>query len=84
MNQIRQMSEDNQQLIYLKNKVVKEKSYSKAVEECLDITSEKLRKAQEEMRIVKHRTKLQHEENKEEVMLLWLRYTLVVYLSNSC
>ncbi|KAF5469669.1 hypothetical protein F2P56_013724 [Juglans regia] len=69
VNQIRQMSEDNQQLIYLKNKVVKEKSYSKAIEECLGITSERLRKTQEEMRIVKHRTKLQHEENKEEMYL---------------
>ncbi|KAB1228199.1 hypothetical protein CJ030_MR5G008796 [Morella rubra] len=69
VNQIRQMSEDNQQLIYLKNKVVKEKNHSKAVEETLGIMGNKLRKKEEEMQIVKRRTKMQHEENKEEMYL---------------
>lgn len=69
MKQIRQMSEDNQQLVYLKNKVVKERRHSKTVEESLEIVSEKLRKTQEEIRIVRQRTNKQHEENKEEVIL---------------
>lgn len=67
MNQIRQMSEDNQQLIYLKNRVVKEQRHSKALEATFSIVSEKLRETMEENRIVKHRTKMQHEQNKEEV-----------------
>ena len=69
VKQIRQMSEDNQQLVYLKNKVVKERRHSKTVEESLEIVSEKLRKTQEEIRIVRLRTNKQHEENKEEVIL---------------
>lgn len=67
MNQIRQMSEDNQQLIYLKNRVVKEQRHSKALEATFGIVSEKLRETMEENRIVKQRTKMQHEQNKEEV-----------------
>ncbi|XP_050258755.1 protein SUPPRESSOR OF GENE SILENCING 3-like [Quercus robur] len=67
VKQIRQMSEDNQQLVYLKNKVVKERRHSKTVEESLEIVSEKLRKTQEEIRIVRQRTNKQHEENKEEM-----------------
>jgi hypothetical protein len=69
VNQIRQMSEDNQQLMYLKNKVAKEQRHSKTVEESLEIVSEKLRKTQEEIRIVKQKTKTHHEQNKEEVIL---------------
>lgn len=67
VNQIRQMSEDNQQLIYLKNRVVKEQRHSKALEATFSIVSEKLRETMEENRIVKQRTKMQHEQNKEEV-----------------
>jgi hypothetical protein len=69
VNQIRQMSEDNQQLLYFKNKVVKEKKHSKAMEESFGIVTEKLRKTMEENRIVRRRTKMQHEEIKEEVIL---------------
>lgn len=69
MTQIRQMSEDNQQLIYLKNKYFREKMHSKALEESFGIVTEKLRKTMEENRIVRRRTKTQHEEIKEEVIL---------------
>lgn len=69
VNQIRQMSEDNQQLNYFKNKMVKEKKHSKAMEESFGLVTEKLRKTMEENRIVRRRTKLQHEEIKEEVIL---------------
>ncbi|KAK2442915.1 protein SUPPRESSOR OF GENE SILENCING [Trifolium repens] len=66
VNQIRQMSEDNQQLLYFKNKVVKEKKHSKAMDESFGIVTQKLRKTMEENRIVRRRTKMQHEEIKEE------------------
>jgi glutaredoxin 2 len=69
VKQIRQMSEDNQQLLYFKNKAVKEKKHSKAMEESFDIVTEKLRKTMEEDRIVRGRAKMQHEEIKEEVIL---------------
>ena len=69
VKQFRQMSEDNQQLIYLKDKVAKEQKHAKALEESFDIVAEKLRKTMEENRIVRLRTKMQHEENKEEVIL---------------
>jgi len=69
VHQIRQMNEDNQQLLYLKNKMVKEKKHSKALEESFGIVTEKLRKTMEENRIVRRRTKMQHEEIKEEVTL---------------
>ncbi|XP_038997751.1 protein SUPPRESSOR OF GENE SILENCING 3-like [Hibiscus syriacus] len=67
VNQIRQMSEDNQQLIFYKNKVAKEKRLKTALEESFGIVTEKLRKTMEENRIVRQRTKMQHEQNKEEM-----------------
>lgn len=71
VDQIKQMSEDNQQLTWLKYKVVKERSKSKAYEESLDKVCEKLRKTTEENRIVRQRTLMQHEEDKEEVCLFY-------------
>lgn len=74
VDQIRQMSEDNQQLNWLKNRVVKERNKAKAYEESLGKVCEKLRKTKEENRIVRQRTLMQHEENKEEVCLFnWER-----------
>lgn len=67
VNQMRQMSEDNQQLIWLKNKVVKEQVSKKALVESNSMLSEKLRQTMEENRIVKLRTKKHHEQNKEEM-----------------
>ncbi|XP_008786464.2 protein SUPPRESSOR OF GENE SILENCING 3 homolog [Phoenix dactylifera] len=64
---MKQMSEDNQQLIWLKNKVVKQEKRSKALEETFGVVSQKLRETMEENRIVRLRTKIQHEENKEEM-----------------
>ncbi|KAL4393819.1 hypothetical protein AHAS_Ahas02G0090100 [Arachis hypogaea] len=69
VNQIKQMSEDNQQLNYFKNRVEKEKKHKKALEESFGIVSEKLRRTMEENRIVRLRTKKQHEENKEEMYM---------------
>lgn len=64
---MKQMSEDNQKLIWLKNKVVKHEQRSKAIEETFSLVSQKLRDTMEENRIVRLRTKIQHEENKEEM-----------------
>ncbi|KAI0529393.1 hypothetical protein KFK09_001942 [Dendrobium nobile] len=67
VNPMKQMSEDNQKLIWLKNKVVKQEQRSKALEVSFDMLSQKLRDTVEENRIVRLRTKIQHEENKEEM-----------------
>ncbi|TKY60503.1 Zinc finger-XS domainprobable mediator of RNA polymerase II transcription [Spatholobus suberectus] len=69
VDQLRQMSEDNQQLIYLKDRDVKKQKQTKALEESLGIVTEKLRRTMEENRIVRLRTKMQHEENKEEMYM---------------
>lgn len=69
VNQLKQMNEDNQQLHWYKNKVVKEKMHSKALEESYGLVSKKLRETEEQSRIVRERTKQYHEQNKEEVML---------------
>lgn len=68
MAPMKQMSEDNQQLSWFKNKAAKDQRQKKALEESFSIVTEKLRKTMEENRIVRQRTKLQHEENKEEVL----------------
>ncbi|KAL3818771.1 hypothetical protein ACJIZ3_004676 [Penstemon smallii] len=65
--QMKQMSEDNQQLMWFKNKVAKEQKSKKALEESFGVVTEKLRKTMEENRIVKLRTKKHHEQNKEEM-----------------
>lgn len=72
VNQLRQMNEDNQLLVYLKDRDVRKQKQTKALEESLDIVTEKLRRTMEENRIVRLRTKMQHEENKEEVIILLL------------
>ncbi|KAF5745075.1 XS domain-containing protein / XS zinc finger domain-containing protein-related isoform 1 [Tripterygium wilfordii] len=67
VKQIKQMSEDNQQLVWLRNRVAREQRHSKALEESFGIVSEKLRKTREENHIVIQRTKIQHQQNKEEM-----------------
>ncbi|KAH7841986.1 hypothetical protein Vadar_000187 [Vaccinium darrowii] len=67
VNQMRQMSEDNQQLIWFKDKVANEQRRSKALAESFEVVSEKLRKTVEENRIVWQRSKMHHEQNKEEM-----------------
>ncbi|KAK9167810.1 hypothetical protein Scep_003001 [Stephania cephalantha] len=66
---MKQMSEDNQQLVWFKNVATKEQSKSKAFKESFDAVTEKLRETMEENRIVRQRTKMQHEQNKEEMDL---------------
>ncbi|KAI4330080.1 hypothetical protein MLD38_028388 [Melastoma candidum] len=65
VTEIRRMTEDNQQLVYLKDKVVKEQRHAKKLEESFGFVSEKLRKTMKENQIVRQRTQMQHEQNKE-------------------
>ncbi|XP_020233536.1 protein SUPPRESSOR OF GENE SILENCING 3 [Cajanus cajan] len=69
VNQLRQMNEDNQLLNYFKDRDAKKQKQTKALEESLGIVTEKLRRTMEENRIVRLRTKMQHEENKEEMYM---------------
>ena len=65
--QMKQMSEDNQQLNYLKNKVVKTEQRSKVVEETLGVVTQKLRETMEENIFVRRKAKEKHSEYEEEV-----------------
>ncbi|KAI3814797.1 hypothetical protein L1987_14442 [Smallanthus sonchifolius] len=67
VNQLKQMNEDNQQLHWYKNKVVKEQKHSKALEESYGLVSQKLRETEKQNRIVRERTQQYHEQNKEEM-----------------
>ncbi|KAL2941271.1 Protein SUPPRESSOR OF GENE SILENCING 3 [Bienertia sinuspersici] len=64
---IKQMSDDNQQLLWFKNKSAKDQRQKKALEESFNVVTEKLRQTMEQNRIVRQRTVMQHEENKEEM-----------------
>ncbi|KAL6641746.1 hypothetical protein ACP70R_019927 [Stipagrostis hirtigluma subsp. patula] len=65
--QMKQMSEDNQQLNYLKNKVVKTEQRSKAVEETLGVITQKLRETMEENIFVRSKAKEKHLEYEQEM-----------------
>ena len=67
VDQMKQMNEDNQQLIWFKDRVAKEQRHSKALEQSFGLVSEKLRKTSEESHIVQQRSKIHHDQNKEEV-----------------
>jgi hypothetical protein len=67
--QMKQMSEDNQQLNYLKNKVVKTEQRSKAVEETLGVITQKLRETMEENIFVRSKAQEKHAEYEQEVIL---------------
>ncbi|KAI3880939.1 hypothetical protein MKX03_020005, partial [Papaver bracteatum] len=63
------MSEENKQLLWYKNRLDENQWHTKGLEESLGIMSERLRKTTKENVIVRERTKLQHEQNKEELDL---------------
>ena len=73
---MKQMSEDNQQLNYMKNKMVKTEQRSKAVEESLGVVSQKLRETIEENIFVRSKAKEKHLEYEQEVIRLpkWLYF----------
>jgi len=68
--QMKQMSEDNQQLNYLKNKMVKTEQRSKAVEESLGVVTQKLRETTEENIFIRSKAKEKHLEYEQEVIRL--------------
>jgi hypothetical protein len=74
--QMKQMSEDNQQLNYLKNKMVKIEQRSKAVEESFSGVSQKLRETTEENIFIRSKAKEKHLEYEQEVIRLpkWLYF----------
>lgn len=72
VKRLKQMNEDSQQLHWYKKKVAKQEISLKALEESFWIVSQKLKKLEEESRIVRERTQLYHEQNKEEVKKLGL------------
>lgn len=68
MSQIKKMGDDNQQLLWYKYKVGKEKMHSKTLEISLDKVTEQLRKKSAENCIIKQRSKMHHEQITEEVL----------------
>ncbi|PKI72616.1 protein SUPPRESSOR OF GENE SILENCING 3 [Punica granatum] len=67
VREARHLTEKNQQLNYYMDRAEREKRHSKFLEESFKVVSDKLRKTMEENRIVRQRTKIQHEQNKEEM-----------------
>ncbi|KAF0888596.1 hypothetical protein E2562_016065 [Oryza meyeriana var. granulata] len=67
VTQLKQMSEDNQQLNYVKNEVVKTERRSKEVEETLGVETQKLQEAIEDNIILKRKTKEMLLECKEQM-----------------
>jgi hypothetical protein len=87
-SRIKQINEDSQMLVTYKNRFAAEHMQSQALAESLCRLSEKLKKTVQENRIVRERTKLLHEQTKEEVTslnckLLLLFLFLIVHLSLS-
>ncbi|WOL14274.1 hypothetical protein Cni_G23054 [Canna indica] len=64
---MKKMSEESQKVTWMKNKYIKEEQKSKALEKTFGYVTQKLRETMEENKIVRLRTKIQHEENKEEM-----------------
>lgn len=67
VKQMKQMSEDNQQLMYFKNKAVKEQMNKIALEQSVGELTKKLRKTMVDNRAVKMATQKHYQQNKEEV-----------------
>eukprot|EP01018_Ginkgo_biloba_P035339 Gb_06157 [translate_table: standard] len=71
---MRQMDEDNQNLIGLKTKVAKVQEHSKTLEETVSIVARKLRMREDEIKIIRQRATEQHEECKKEMDCLEQSY----------
>ncbi|KAL6183705.1 hypothetical protein ACLB2K_045116 [Fragaria x ananassa] len=69
LHPLRKMSEESQQVNYMKTKVAKEEKHSQAIEDTLRIVNEKMLKIQEENRVLRERTRMHYEQNKEEMDL---------------
>ncbi|PPD81145.1 hypothetical protein GOBAR_DD21932 [Gossypium barbadense] len=77
-SQIKKINDDSQQLNLLKKKVAQEQQPSQVLAESLGRLSEKLRQTTEEYGIMRQQTRLQHEQNKEEVAFLKLCIPLLL------
>ncbi|XP_039056815.1 protein SUPPRESSOR OF GENE SILENCING 3-like [Hibiscus syriacus] len=66
-SQIKKINNDSQQLNLLKKKVSQEQKHSQVLAESIGRLSEKLRQTTEESSIVRYKSRLQHEQNKEEL-----------------
>ncbi|KAG6780253.1 hypothetical protein POTOM_013107 [Populus tomentosa] len=66
-SRIKQINEDSQMLVTYKNRFASEHMQSQALAESLCRLSEKLKKTVQENRIVRERTKLLHEQTREEM-----------------
>ncbi|KAM3196951.1 hypothetical protein ACQJBY_072563 [Aegilops geniculata] len=64
---MKKMSEDNQELTYVKNKGVKTEQRSKIVQGTLDVVTQKLRETEEENIFVRRKAKEKHSEYEEEM-----------------
>ncbi|KAH9299221.1 hypothetical protein KI387_030903, partial [Taxus chinensis] len=62
-----QMNEDNQKLTFYKSKVAKEQEHSKTLEETVGKVSSQLRLKETEVKIIRQRATVQHEESKKEM-----------------
>ncbi|XP_050379107.1 protein SUPPRESSOR OF GENE SILENCING 3-like [Argentina anserina] len=69
LHPLRKMSDDSQQVNYMKTRVAKEEKHSQGLEEALRIVNEKMLKIQEENRVLRERTRMHYEQNKDEMDL---------------
>ncbi|KAK8567860.1 hypothetical protein V6N13_105807 [Hibiscus sabdariffa] len=67
-SRIKKMNDDSKQLNLLKKKVAQEQQHSQVLAESLGQLSENLRQTTEEYSIVRQQSRLQHEQNKEELV----------------
>ncbi|PPS15451.1 hypothetical protein GOBAR_AA05126 [Gossypium barbadense] len=77
-SQIKKINDDSQQLNLLKKKVAQEQQHSQVLAESLGRLSEKLHQTTEEYGIIRQQSRLQHEQNKEEVAFLKLCIPLLL------
>ncbi|XP_076934296.1 protein SUPPRESSOR OF GENE SILENCING 3-like [Bidens hawaiensis] len=67
VKELKKMSKDSQELLWYKKKIAKQERSFKALEDAFGLLSQKLRKHEEENKIVRQRSHMYHEQNKEEM-----------------